>query len=241
MFWLFCLVRSDDGGWLIIVEGGFMLSMPISSSVRSDYSDSQIQKTSKIADALVGVSNTSVNFRSLTDYLDSSATGAHKTLVIGCGRTPENVVMGFGANAMDGTQCSLNRRHSKDFTIDISRDAAPNLVVNLLQKKTINADLEKLIELEVKGFRKFDEVIFEYLAKGLPGKKRENTFLTEEIDAGIVSANNLLKVGGKIIFYNGCDEYRGMAINKMNDLGYKEVAEKRANGHIYCEGTKKHV
>jgi insecticidal toxin complex protein TccC len=178
---------------------------------------------------------------SLTGYLNNSSI-EKKVLIVGCGTTPGNVTMGAGQTAMAGKACSLKSLHSKHFTIDISEDAGADFAANLLQTPSITqSNLSELIMFQTQGFRKFDEVIFEYLSKGLPGRNRDNVFSFSEIRTGIVSAHNLLKVGGKITFYNGSATYRNMALGAMNTLGYESVADKTENGHKYCEGTKKHL
>lgn len=193
---------------------------------------------SKTAEVLIETKNTqNIPTRSVTEYLNNNLI-AKKVLVVGCGMTPEKVIMGTGPTAMAGLTCSLGRHHINDFTVDISADAGADLTINLLQKRVVNADLETLIKLETQGFRRFDEVHFEYLSKGLPGKNRDNVFSQDEISAGITSAHNLLKSGGKIVFYNGDIQYRNMAMQKMNELGYKGVTDQSEGGHIYCEGLK---
>jgi hypothetical protein len=221
-------------------EGTKKYLPPVSNPISAQSINATRAPLSGMAGALIGISNTMVNHRSVTDYLNNNPT-ERKVLVVGCGSTPENVTMGVGNNEMHGVRCSLGRKHNNDFTIDISTEAGADLTINLLEKKTVNSNLEERIKFEIQGFRKFDDVHFEYLCKGLPGKNRENVFSSDEIETGIVSAHNLLKVGGKITFYNGSDNYRSIAVKKMNELGYGNVADKLVSGHRYCEGTKKYL
>ena len=155
--------------------------------------------------------------------------------IVGCGKTPENVTMGSGSMKMQGIPCSLGRRHSQDFTVDISADARADLTLNLLQIDL--DDLSNLIIFQNEGFRRFDEVIFEYLSKG-PPRDPNNRFSFSELQTGVRTANNLLKIGGKIDFINGNSTYRGIVTGIMGSMKYRNIADKLENGHMRCVGTK---
>ncbi|MCX2865647.1 hypothetical protein OOZ63_27885 [Paucibacter sp. PLA-PC-4] len=151
-----------------------------------------------------------------------------KNLVIGCGTTPERVMMG----TMPGTACSLGSDHHNDFTVDVSSDASPNLTLDFSQSKGS--------DLLAQGKGHFDKVTFEYLNRG-----PRNRFSEAEVKGWIEGADTMLKdKSGEILFYNGDSRYRAQARSAMEERGYtvtdvkEDPSTTSPNGHVYCKGKK---
>lgn len=148
-------------------------------------------------------------------YLNTNST--EKRLIIGCGTTPERVMMG----TMPGMPCYFGCSHETDFTIDISPDAGADMEIDLVTFRGT--------ALGIYGKGKFDTIIFEQPNRGTKkveladgrSRLRPNPFSSGHINLWIEAADFLLKPAGKIIFYSGGQDYLCAAESRMLALGYQ--------------------
>uniref|UniRef100_UPI0035C74519 hypothetical protein n=1 Tax=Serratia quinivorans TaxID=137545 RepID=UPI0035C74519 len=155
-----------------------------------------------------------------------------KTLVIGCGKTPEKANTALN---IPGIPCSLGRDHLDDFTIDISPYASPNLVMDFVNWKGT--------DLHLYGLGRLDSIEFEYINRG-----PRNPFQEEHIRLWLEGADALLKPMGVINYYSGEDRHINIAMNFFKERRYQvdKVIIPRANvvgnmyGHKFCQ-AKKHM
>lgn len=208
----------------------------VGSLAPSQLSNVSVSRTSATASVFTRADNAAVNVRwSVLDYLNHNPD-ARKVLIVGCGMTPESVIMGSGHTAIPGISCSLGRRHSRDFTIDVSPDATADLTIDLVTYRGT--------ELGIYGQGRFDAVEFEYINRGVG-----QPFSSGHIGLWINAANQLLKLGGKIVFYSGDSGYREIVKSTMTELGYKAIERSiprdgspgNRYGHIFCEGEKRRL
>lgn len=162
------------------------------------------------------------------EYLEAHKDST-KTLVVGCGTTPQHVMMG----QMQGGECSRGQSHDKDFTVDLSKDAGADLVVDFV--------LYSGTDLHNHGKGQFDTVAFEYLNRG-----SRDRFTPTHIDLWIKGADALLNNSGKVVFYSFHDKYLEHAKEAMLKRGYTVTEHSippdgtpaNRHGHRYCEGVK---
>lgn len=165
---------------------------------------------------------------SVQEYLQANMDRP-KTLVVGCGTTPESVLMG----KMHGTQCSRGLNHERDFTVDISKDAGADLVMDFV--------LFSGSDLRNHGARQFDTVEFEYLNRG-----PRDRFTSTHVDMWINGADTLLKDSGTATFYSHHAPYLQYARQAMEKRGYTVTDHSvpangtptNRHGHRYCTGVK---
>jgi len=163
------------------------------------------------------------------DYLFSPLPKA-KTLVVGCGKTPEKANT---ASNIPGISCSLGRDHLSDFTIDISQSASPNIVMDFVNWKGS--------ELYLYGLGKLDSVEFEYVNRG-----PKRPFQDEHIRLWLEGAHALLKPMGVINYYSWDDRHINMVIDFFREKKYTvdKVIIPPANiagnryGHKFCQAKK---
>ncbi|WP_143515810.1 RHS repeat domain-containing protein [Pseudomonas sp. R37(2017)] len=149
-----------------------------------------------------------------------------RTLVVGCGATPQNVTSMGGVT---GGACSLGSSHEHDFTVDIDAGANADLTADLVTYR--GTDLGR------HGLLQFDVVSFEYLFRGT-----RNPFKDEHIQAWIQAADALLRPGAEAFFFNGHAPYREVAAQELKRLGYsvREEGSKPGSrhGHVFVAGKK---
>lgn len=153
-----------------------------------------------------------------------------KTLVIGCGKTPEKANTALN---IPGIPCSLGRDHLDDFTIDISPYASPNLVMDFVNWKGT--------DLYLYGLGRLDSIEFEYINRG-----PRNPFQEEHIRLWLEGADALLKPMGVVNYYSGEDRHINIAMNFFREKRYQvdKVIIPRANvagnmyGHKFCQAKK---
>lgn len=139
---------------------------------------------------------------SVQEYLQARKDST-KTLVVGCGTTPQRVMMG----KMQGMECSRGQNHDKDFTVDLSKDAGADLVMDFV--------LFSGSDLHNHGKGQFDTVAFEYLNRG-----PRDRFTPTHIDMWINGADALLNKSGKVVFYSFDNKYLDSAKEAMQKRGY---------------------
>lgn len=152
-----------------------------------------------------------------------------KTLVVGCGSTPSQVMMG----KMQGVDCSRGKDHAKDFTIDVSPKARADLTMDLVMFNS--SDLGNY------GAGKFNSVEFEYLNRG-----PRDRFSDKHVDAWINGADALLSKQGEITFFSGDKQYIAFARASMEKRGYTvtdhavegDGTPGNKHGHRFCVGVK---
>ncbi len=165
---------------------------------------------------------------SVQDYLHARKDST-KTLVVGCGTTPQRVMMG----KMQGMECSRGQSHDKDFTVDLSKDAGADLVMDFV--------LFSGSDLHNHGKGQFDTVAFEYLNRG-----PRDRFTPTHIDMWINGADALLNKSGKVVFYSFDNTYLESAKEAMHKRGYTVTEHSvppdgtpaNRHGQRYCEGVK---
>ncbi|WGK60090.1 hypothetical protein [Pantoea sp. SS70] len=153
-------------------------------------------------------------------YLNSMQPSA-KVLVIGCGRTPQNALT---ATNIPNMACSLGRNHKDHFTIDVSENASPDLVMDFVGWNGS--------ELGVFGLGKFDAVEFEYISRG-----PRHPFRPLHIQLWLQGADMLLKPGGLIQYYSGDDRQLQVVATNLAAKGYRldkvEIPANSTAGNLY--------
>jgi insecticidal toxin complex protein TccC len=158
-------------------------------------------------------------------YLEAHKN-SQRTLVVGCGATPQNVTSMGG---IPGGACSLGSTHEHDFTVDIDAGANADLTADLVTYR--GTDLGR------DGLQQFDVISFEYLFRGT-----RNPFKNEHIQAWIQAADALSRPGAEVFFFNGHAPYREVAAQELRRLSYS-VREESSNpgkrsGHVFVVGKK---
>ncbi|PYY70145.1 hypothetical protein CRX42_12870 [Pseudomonas jessenii] len=151
---------------------------------------------------------------------------SQRTLVVGCGASPQNVTSMGGIR---GGACSLGSSHEHDFTVDIDAGANADLTADLVTYR--GTDLGR------DGLQQFDVISFEYLFRG-----PRNPFKNEHIQAWIQAADALSRPGAEVFFFNGHAPYREVAAQELRRLSYS-VREESSNpgnrrGHVFVVGKK---
>jgi insecticidal toxin complex protein TccC len=158
-------------------------------------------------------------------YLEAHKN-SQRTLVVGCGASPQNVTSMGGIR---GGACSLGSSHEHDFTVDIDAGANADLTADLVTYR--GTDLGR------DGLQQFDVISFEYLFRG-----PRNPFKNEHIQAWIQAADALSRPGAEVFFFNGHAPYREVAAQELRRLNYS-VREESSNpgnrrGHVFVVGKK---
>lgn len=158
---------------------------------------------------------------SVPDYLQHCAgSGLLPRLVVGCGLTPEHVRI---ADSISGIPCSLGHDHRHDLTLNIEREAAPDLLMDLVTFRG-----SPLYEAR----NRLDTIVFEFV-----GGERNQAPSEQRVTAWFSAAFELLVNNGQIEFYNSNTRDQAIAESIMRKVGFDQIRRRHIGAPTVLAGT----